>query len=68
MWKKGLLFSFVGFTSVLIVQEFLYQGEQQKMKTGKNLFDFSVKTPTGEVQALSAFKGKVCLVVNVATQ
>ena len=30
--------------------------------------DFEMKTITGEMQSLSAYEGKACLVVNLASQ
>lgn len=38
------------------------------MQTAKNFFDFKVKAPNGSDFDLSAYKGKVVLVINVASK
>jgi glutathione peroxidase len=40
----------------------------QRIRTVPNLHDFTVKTIDGAERSLADFRGKVCLVVNVASQ
>ena len=55
MWKMLL---------IMIVSTQLLTAGEKKM----SIYDFSVKTITGETQSLAAYQGKVLLIVNVASK
>lgn len=55
MWKMLLI--------MIVSTQLLIAGEKKM-----SIYDFSVKTITGETQSLAAYQGKVLLIVNVASK